>query len=527
MLSGGAGSGALAALDRRAGWLADRLLTGRAFVPAILGYMLLLYAIRGLLFPGGMNDDSEQLLYSQTLQLTYGIKNPPLYTWLIGGLIALFGPSLATVVALKIVLLAGIYLLYHAAARLMACDERWAVAAAASPLTLYYVAWDAVRSYSHSILVVFFCVATFACLLHLVRSGRLGWYLLFGLVMALGAMAKYNYLLFLACLLAASLLDPGFRRRLLDWRMAAALTVALVVLAPHAVAALAQIGGAPALVSDKFALGQGTSFLAGAASGLGSAANALGGMLSPFLIFLPLFFLPAFRPLPAPEPDQAAKLAAVGVAGRALLIQGGVIVLMILAAGATTMNPHLFFIFILFPLWFVTRASFAAIAPRALDRFAALVVALALTVPLVMLIKFATDPLKESRRPYLNVPYPALVAELKAAGFEAGTVFAMDYPYPLSGILRAYLPESRFLSDKFAYIDPPERVARGQCLAIWEADRVADIDAQAAAAFAARVGGGVDILAEAKLIDLPMVNGWGRRARFKYWLAPDGLGTCH
>ena len=103
----------------------------------------------------------------------------------------------------------------------------------------------------------------------------------------------------------------------------------------------------------------------------------------------------------------------------------------------------------------------------------------------------------------------------------------MDYPYPLSGILRAYLPESRVLSNKFAYIDPPERVARGQCLAIWEADRVADIDAQAAAAFAARVGGGVDILAEAKLIDLPMVNGWGRRARFKYWLAPDGLGTCH
>src|SRR5690606_32499708 len=50
---------------------------------------------------------------------------------------------------------------------------------------------------------------------------------------ALGAMSKYNYLLFAGALLVAGASLPALRPRVLSWRMLAALVLALCLLAPH------------------------------------------------------------------------------------------------------------------------------------------------------------------------------------------------------------------------------------------------------------------------------------------------------
>ena len=58
-------------------------------------------------------------------------------------------------------------------------------------------------------------------------------YLLFGLAMGVGALAKYNYLLFLSALLAAVLIDKTLRPVILDRRMLAGGAVSIAVTAPH------------------------------------------------------------------------------------------------------------------------------------------------------------------------------------------------------------------------------------------------------------------------------------------------------
>ncbi|MHC4092984.1 MAG: glycosyltransferase family 39 protein, partial [Planctomycetota bacterium] len=286
------------ALDRRITRATAWLLTPWSFRLAILGYMALLFAMRGFLFPGAPNDDSEQLLYSQSFDLGYDIRNPPLYTWLVIVAQQLLGVSIAAVSAVKFSLLALIYLLFHETARLVLRDERWAIVAALSPLAIYYIAWDSMRNYSHSVLVVFACLLTLFVLLRLERSGRLGWYLALGATFAVGMVSKYNYLLFALALILTCLADAGFRRRVLDRRIGLSIALTVALLAAPVLWTVDHLSMLPEIAANKFALEPQHSWLKTRALGAASAASSLVETLSPLVLLLPLFFWPAFKPLP-------------------------------------------------------------------------------------------------------------------------------------------------------------------------------------------------------------------------------------
>lgn len=502
-----------------------RLLSPTVFVAAILGYLLVLFVIRGVLVAGGPNDDSEQLLYSQAFAWGYGLRNPPLYTWLVIAAEAVFGVTLAAPVAVKFILLAATYLTLLASARRMASDPRWATAAAAAPLALYYVAWDAIQNYSHTVLLVFVCAATHHCLLRLSERASLGWYALLGLAIGVGLVTKYNFLLFALALIAAAATEPAFRIRLTDRRIALTAVLALAIAAPYVVYAIGHAGektGIPAgsLPNEALALP------AALFEGTGRFLSFGIGFFSPLLFLLPIFFPRAIRPL---RPDAGRPGPAIRITGLGLLIQGALfLVLFVLAyafgVGVPVLHPHLFFTFILAPLWFMARASYAGIPPNALPRFAVVLCVLALVVPVITLGKFVVDP-ETTRRPVYNVPYAGLADALRQAGFTGGTVFTWDQPFPLSGNLRVQFSSSRFITGKFPFYAPPAREQAGQCLVVWTSESPG-MDAQAAASFRAMTGADAAVEQEPSLITLPMVSGWGRSVTFKYQLLKDGAGSC-
>lgn len=507
--------------------LGERLLSPRVFIPAILGYLLLLFLIRGLAFPGAPNDDSEQLLYSQSFALGYGLRNPPLYTWLVMGSEAVFGVTLAAVVAVKFLLLAATYLTLYASGRHMASDQRWAVAAAAAPLGIYYVGWDAVQNYSHTVLLMFICASTHHCLLRLAERTKLVWYAALGLAIGVGIVTKYNYLLFAVSLIGAALTEPSYRRKFADRRIAATVVLAALVAVPYVAYAIGHAGGEKTGIPAGSLPNGALPLWPAITSGVGRFVSFAVGFFVPLLFLAPAFFPRALRVLPT---DVARPGPALRMTGLSLLIQAVLFLLMFVLAyalgvGLPVLHPHLFFSFILLPLWFLARASYAGTPAGALPRFASVLAVLGVVVLVVTMGKFVLDPVT-AKRPVYNVPYPALASALRQAGFTGGTVYTWDQPFPLSGNLRVQFPASRFISGKFPFYVPPEHAVPGQCLAVWSSDGNAGIDQQAAAGFRAMTGADVAVDQEPSVVTLPMVSGWGRTVTFKYRLFPEGVGSC-
>src|SRR5262249_47716885 len=86
---------------------------------------------------------------------------------------------------------------------------------------------------THSVLVTCLAAAFLHALLLVWRSGRTTAYAWLGVTLGLGALAKYNFLLFAGALLVASASVASLRPRLRDPRVALALIVAVLVVAPH------------------------------------------------------------------------------------------------------------------------------------------------------------------------------------------------------------------------------------------------------------------------------------------------------
>ncbi len=488
-------------------------------------YLAAIFVIRGFLFPAASGDDAEQILFAQSLEPGYMLRNPPLYSWLLMALEKAIGVSTTTPVALRMMLLGAMYLFLHRAALLMFEDRGLAALAALSPVALYFVGWDLVRSNTNSVLLATLCAATLYVLLRLERSGRTGWYLALGAAVGLGMLSKYNFGLFAVALIAAALGDRRMRARLLDRRSLVALGIAAVLFLPHGLWAadgLASLGG---VARTRFAM---------ADSGIGDwlrpfleVPRSVLGFLLPLLIFLLAFLRPAFGRLPE-EWRAAAPSARDGrMLGRFLLILIGLVTVLAVVTGAGRVPNKYLLVLLPFPLWFFARVQAARLAGPPLHRTAGALAATALVIPAALLGKLFVDPLY-CRVCYFNVDYGALAADMRAQGFRGGTVYSHYYPYTISGNLRPYFPDSRFVSTKHPGFVPPERTAGGACAIVWsptgEVDMGPSMTGSAAAVFGfdAATAGGIR-----RDIEVPIRYGWGRTVRFSYRLISDGAGTCH
>jgi len=522
----------LNAIDRIAARLGRIAMSPRAVLVIWAMVIGSIFLMRSLLFTGADADDSEQLICMQQWALSCGPRNPPLFTWI--GIIfqPLFGPKIAAVIFVKFLIIGGCLFLLYQASRLVLQDRALAALVALSPIGIYYFAWDASFHYTHSVMVSFAVCLTFYLLLVLERRRDLLAYILFGISIAVGALSKFNYLLFLGGLLIAMTMDRDFRRLLLDRRMALAAAIGILLASPYYVWLWNHRDWATALAKDRFTPGGPDNAIIDFV-GLGELFVSLLNFLLPLIIFLLVFFPRAW--------GRPGARASVSTRYRRLLeftflAMLAMTLVGVLALDASRIRSHYMFVLILFPLLVIARVQAAGTSPRALNLYASVLVALAVIVPGAVAVKYAIDPLRGSKA-YYHVPYAKISAKLREAGFTRGTIMSDSLGYPLAGNFVPYFPDSRIINMLDLQLELPKDVsqsramptlegpAHGQCLLLWTPDRE-NIRKQV-------MIDRVERLLDASIPeDVPthsltaeFHNGRGRTITFEYILIP-GTGNC-
>jgi 4-amino-4-deoxy-L-arabinose transferase-like glycosyltransferase len=178
------------------------------------------------------HDEAEQLLFTQQLAWGYSLQ-PPLYTWITWLALQIFGVNLFALTVGKAALLIALFTFTSLLLQRLAVPRAAATAAALTLLFSPFFAWNVTLNLTHTVLAstVFAATVLHAC--RLIERPTACRYLVLGLLMALGVLAKYNFVVFAGALLLAGLTLPGARRVILDVRMLLAGGVGLTVLSPH------------------------------------------------------------------------------------------------------------------------------------------------------------------------------------------------------------------------------------------------------------------------------------------------------
>ncbi len=408
-------------------------LNGRRFLLLLALYFLIHLGVRVFLSSSAELDESEQLLLTQDMRLGYG-SQPPLYTWIQAGLFFLCGINVFALAVFKNFLLFLSYFFVYLSARELTRDSTRSVIAMLSLLLIPQIFWESQRDLTHSVLGTAMAAGSLFVMLRLLKTGRLRYYVLFGLCAGFGILAKYNYGIFLIALLLAAGSIRNFRPRVLNRKMGLAVLCLLLVSAPHLYwmvthtqATLSQVGKFHVASSA----GRLALFVLGFKS-LGVAVLSFLGLLVPVVV---LFFHKrgaSVRVVNAHSDDRALIL-------RTLLAGLGLCVLMIVFFKVSVfkdrwMQPLLFatplyLVMLPWARWNLTNAR----------RYAAFtaVVAVGTWAVIAGRVLHVSDRGSVSR---LSAPYAALASQLRQAGFHGGHIMAQDRW--VGGNLKLCFPES-------------------------------------------------------------------------------------
>ncbi len=178
-------------------------------------------------------DDAEQTLWAQELSWTYGVYQPPLYTWLVHGVSRLTGPGVLATALVRYGVLFAMYVGLLLAACVAFERRRDVVLAVAGYPLIYLFAFYAHHDLTHTSLMAAGIAVTLFALFAARRTGAWWAYALLGLALGCGMLSKYTFGLFALSLLAAAWLTPDFRRVVLNRRAWLVPIIALAICAPY------------------------------------------------------------------------------------------------------------------------------------------------------------------------------------------------------------------------------------------------------------------------------------------------------
>lgn len=426
-------------------------------------YFLLQLVIRLFVSPGLELDEAEQLLLTQQLSLGYG-SQPPLYTWLLSGLFALFGVNLFPLALLKNLLLFSTYLLTYKAARSLGYNRNASIAAMLSLLFIPQIAWESQRDLTHSVLAVALTAAAMVSWLRLRRAQSIVNYLLVGLCWGAGLLGKYNFGIFLVSLLFASLTIAEYRALLLRPRMLYAFGVMLAAVAPHVIWAATHV---PVLMtsSGKFKQAAQKSYAASVLKGTGSLIMAVLAFAGPLIIIYVFVWFRQRNKCGVGSDNAPQDQAVPNLLLRCILFSLAICLAMVLLFQVTEfkdrwMQPIMFFL----PLALLPVMGNAMAAGKA--RFVRLLaVAVACVVLTGLSFRAMLAPYTGSVTRF-NLPYHDLVARLEPQVRGAELVVAQNGL--LGGHLKLLYPSARVTVPGGArlYHDSSPKTA----LVVWQDD---------------------------------------------------------
>jgi 4-amino-4-deoxy-L-arabinose transferase-like glycosyltransferase len=404
--------------------------TRATFLVVLLIYFLIQIAIRVAQDGAVEMDESEQIYYAQHFHLGYE-NQPPLYTWLQAILFRLVGVSHLGLALAKNVFMFVLYASVYQAARPL-LGQRGAMTASASLIMIITLGWEAQIDRTHSILATALAAASLWAYFALLRHPSRLRHAVLGLLLGLGMLSKYNFLLFIFALLSASLLVPEHRR--LVWTRHAWITpaVAAACVLPHALWFTQQLHVATAETLRKMHEG-GTPSTYGKNLLLGSGHFFMSMLSFATPLFIPLIFAWRARRPGSPRFDAPdvrfflcfytaglGFIAALVVAGELIHIQ------------SRWLQPLMFSLPIGFFVFFPPRSE--QVYQRLLQTLAVFAVVLVVALALRPQLQVALG-----RHPRIFQPYPQLAAQLRDR-FPGVQAFAVQDRF-VGGNIRLQFPD--------------------------------------------------------------------------------------
>lgn len=478
------------------------------------------WAIRMVALPGLSADEAEQVLFAQTFRWGYDVANPPLYTWLLVGLFALFGKSAGLALALKFAILALIYSALYQAARLTLGRDRPIDVALVglSPLLIFFISWNAIFNYSHSLLNALLVVVTYSTAIKVYQDARWRWFLAFGVVAGLGVLTKYTFVLSLLGLIGAGLTLPTVRARIVSLKMLAALAVAGLIIAPHVWWQVQSMDQLVATVNYKLQIGQHGSYLQGMLTGLWNIVRAVFAFMSPLWLIILVLFGGQLK-----ARDSSVTSAWLG---RSLLVVLALMGAMVVFGGITQFRPNYLFLLTLFPLWVFAKIPAAPHGDKRRHVYAVILMVSAVLSLGGLVGKAVLDPGRCDKCQYV-LPYADIADALEARGFSGGTLFATWYPVPLAGNLWLHLDDARTVSKQFLTVRPPARATPGQCLIVWVPEEQGGPDTENAIGSAAgNFGLAIGPQTPVTRLRFPVLRAPEKEILIDYVLLDPGAGDC-
>ena len=202
-------------------------------ISALVGYFMIQITLRPILSSSLELDEAELMLLTQRLDWGYTAQ-PPLYTWLQIAVFELTGRHIFGLAILKnLLLFLTYYFNYLSTKRVFRGDFRRLVIVTLSFFLIRQIAWEAQRDLSHTVLALMLASASLYWILRGIEQRSTYWYLMYGFLMGLGVLSKYNFGLFIISANITLLTLPAGRDVLGHWRIILSLTIFFLVIFPH------------------------------------------------------------------------------------------------------------------------------------------------------------------------------------------------------------------------------------------------------------------------------------------------------
>lgn len=410
-------------------------------------------------------DEAEQSFFSQYLLAGYG-PQPPFYNWMQYAVVSLTGMSIGALIVPKNILLFLSYLFYGLAGRRVLKDQTLAAIAMLALITLPQVSYMAQQDLTHTTALLFASALFLYGFFRTLDRPEMGSYLLLGLATGIGLISKYNFALMPVAALIAILPDSEWRRRALDWRLLAAIAVALVIVLPHAIWLRNNLAFASSDTLVKMAAGNEPAGMVRAGKGLLAFLVAIIAFAAlPVAIFAGTFRRDFIRAL-------SAGNRWTGMMERMMLASLAGIALIVLFTGSTTVRERWLDPFLLvLPIYLLAKMQAAGIDLSAgLRRLRPLLPVLMACVLIALGLRVVGAGLIGTyARP--NVPMAGFSREMTRQGQPALVIASDTY---VGGNMRLQFPDVPVVIPDFPIPGiPAYDEAKGPVLIVWRGKKTA------------------------------------------------------
>lgn len=445
----------------------------QSVVAILILYCAVHFLVRLFCTPNFTLDETEQMLFSQSLQWGYRFRHPPLITWLNWATLQVTDDSRDAFFLLKYVMMSAGLIAYFAAARIMIRDTKLAALSTFALLTTFVMGFLPHIDLMHTVLLASMLAGFLWAIARVLSNGSKLDYALLGVITGFGLLSKYVFGIMPVGFAIAIAMTPRFRERIRIVPLLGALILAVAIVAPYAWWAASHEYSLFSLATKiTHGTGGGVNPLDWL-KGTGNLVVALIGFVVPAALIFPLLYWHACKPLhgagEAEDRDWLRVLEITMIAGAAMMLAA------VFFVGAESFKPRwMHQVAMPFAIWFFLRVKIAGAKEGAHEKFALIALFFAITAAAVRV------PIYEAGGAHCHKcrefwPMKTYAEQIRRAGFDHGMILAPQYD--LAGNLRYWFYGSRVVAPGFPRFAFGPAVS-GPCLIVWEGDKPLPQDAR-------------------------------------------------